>query len=279
MQCNLNLLGSTVVRGEDWTSRCCKNAPIPLVMSHSDRSARANCSSRKHLALKPIRRPMVRCDKSASVNTSGYVQPVRLSSPSISTPCKGYSPCRYAGTLARSPESRNPPVQAAIEKTMTSLFPKRIPCSICGVETLRHEGWYLVADDRWRDRLRIFTWDSALASQHGFKGACSRSHLKMLIACWLDQANLRLASENAAVSRPTPPGPRSLSAMEMSAHLVGELSIFRDAFSQGWTGSAETLDSIVDALIPVDNRAPVRAKRFQPISKFSYSSALGLSLQ
>jgi hypothetical protein len=137
----------------------------------------------------------------------------------------------------------------------------------------------MIAEDQWRDRLRIFTWSAALASQPGFQGACSRAHLKMLIACWLDQASMRFAPETEEASTSAPPAPEELSAKEKSAHLVGELSIFRDAFSRGWTGSAETFDAIVDALIPVDNQRPVKAPRSQRIPNLSQPFPYEVSLQ
>jgi hypothetical protein len=162
---------------------------------------------------------------------------------------------------------------------MLSLISKRIPCSVCGVETLRHQGWYLIADDRWRDRLRIFSWSAALASQPRFQGACSRAHLKMLIACWLDQASMRLATDTDGASALAALGPEEISNMEKNAHLVGELSVFRDTFSRGWTGSGETFDAIVDALIPVDNQGPTKAKPFQRIPNLSDAFPYGASLQ
>jgi hypothetical protein len=163
---------------------------------------------------------------------------------------------------------------------MASLPLNSMPCAVCGVETHRHQGWYLIADDRWRDRLRIFTWSGDLASEPGLQSACSRPHLKMLIACWLDQASLRLAHGREACSASAPLGPGELSAMETSAQFVGDLSIFRDDLSRGWTGSAEAFDAIVDALIPVENAVPVQAPPpLRRIPELSHTFSYEVSLQ
>ena len=69
---------------------------------------------------------------------------------------------------------------------------KRSPCSVCGLDTFRHTGWFLVVENRWLDRLKILSWHSSLATQKDMKSVCCRQHLKALIAHWLTQASLRL---------------------------------------------------------------------------------------
>ncbi len=69
---------------------------------------------------------------------------------------------------------------------------RRSACSVCGLDTFRHAGWFLVVENRWYDRLKILSWHSSLASQKDMKSVCCRQHLKELIAHWLTQASLRL---------------------------------------------------------------------------------------
>jgi hypothetical protein len=138
---------------------------------------------------------------------------------------------------------------------MTYSVNRRVPCSVCGLDTLRRDGWYVVVQNRWLDRLKILTWHRSLASQPGIKSACGREHLRFLIGLWLDQDNLRFASpEGKFVPLTSDPGHDDDDFRDTTAagHLVGELSVFREAFSRIWTGSPETLEAIVDALIPVD---------------------------
>jgi hypothetical protein len=138
---------------------------------------------------------------------------------------------------------------------MTCSVSKGMPCSVCGLDTLRRDGWYLVVENRWFDRLKILTWHLSLANQQGVKSACGREHLKVLIGHWLDQDSLRLpASAGELLPLTSDAGRYDAQIGENAAgHLVGELSVYREAFSRVWTGSPTTLESIVDALIPVNH--------------------------
>jgi hypothetical protein len=69
---------------------------------------------------------------------------------------------------------------------------KRRALLVCGIDTFRHKGWFLVVENRWLDRLKILSWHSSLAAQKDMKSVCCREHLKTLIAHWLTQASLRL---------------------------------------------------------------------------------------
>ena len=141
---------------------------------------------------------------------------------------------------------------------MDYLITKRFPCSVCGLVTFRHDGWLLVIENRWLDRLKILTWHSSLASQKDTKSACCRQHLKTLIAHWLDQASLRLLPQAYDLPMPigSDAGQKDLHLDHQSAgRLVGELSVHRETFSRGWTGSPATLECILDALIPVTDQS------------------------
>ena len=41
-----------------------------------------------------------------------------------------------------------------------------------------------------------------------------------------------------------------------SWHLLGEISVYRESFSREWTGSSETLEAMLDALIPANPETP-----------------------
>ena len=69
---------------------------------------------------------------------------------------------------------------------------KRSPCSVGGLDTFRHTGWFLVAENRWLDRLKILSWHPSLAAEKDIKSVCCREHLKTLLAHWLTRASLRI---------------------------------------------------------------------------------------
>ena len=151
-----------------------------------------------------------------------------------------------------------------MKNIMGSLVAKRPPCSVCGLDTLRRDDWFLVVENRWLDRLKILTWHPSLAAHQGFKSACGREHLRILIGFWLDKASLGLppqANEVMPITSNAGPDEAELGP-GASGRLVGELSVFREAFSSEWTGSPATLEAIVDALIPVEYRAQSLATEF-----------------
>jgi hypothetical protein len=126
-------------------------------------------------------------------------------------------------------------------------------CCVCGLDTFRHKGWFLVVENRWLDRLKILSWHSSLASQPTMKSVCCKQHLKTLIAHWLMQASLRLPP---ACYPPLPissdPGLGEVEfGSEAVGRLVGELAVHRESFSRVWSGSSAALEGILDAIITV----------------------------
>jgi hypothetical protein len=130
---------------------------------------------------------------------------------------------------------------------------KRSACSVCGLDTFRHSGWFLVVENRWLDRLKILRWHASLAAQKDIKSVCCKQHLKTLVGHWLSKASLRLPPADypplpmsgAPTVTDVDLGPHSV------GHLVGELAIHRESFSRVWSGSPAALECILDALIAI----------------------------
>ncbi len=141
----------------------------------------------------------------------------------------------------------------------------RSPCSVCGLDTFRHTGWFLVVENRWLDRLKVLSWHPSLATQKDMKSVCCREHLKILLAHWLTRASLRIPPAH------TPPLPigsdPNLSDVDLGpgavGRLLGELAVHRESFSRVWSGSPESLECILNALIPVGSENKLRALELQ----------------
>ncbi len=134
---------------------------------------------------------------------------------------------------------------------------KRTPCSVCGLDTYRHAGWFLVVENRWLDRLKILSWHPLLARQKNLQSVCCRQHLRTLIAYWLTQASLRLPPTHR-LPRPKASDPTCIDididvdddfGLRSVGRLVGELAVHREAFSRVWSGSPAALECILDALV------------------------------
>jgi len=142
---------------------------------------------------------------------------------------------------------------------------RRSPCSVCGIDTFRRTGWFLVVENRWLDRLKILSWHSSLASQKDRKSACCREHLRALIAHWLTRASLRLPPAHYP---PLPIGSDlTLADFDLGSHavgrLIGELAVHRESFSRVWSGSAAALECILDALISIGDENKNHSLEFQ----------------
>jgi hypothetical protein len=163
---------------------------------------------------------------------------------------------------------------------MDSPLTKRSPCSVCGLDTFRHKGWFLVIENRWLDRLKILSWHSSLATQKDMKSVCCRQHLKTLIAHWLTKASLRLPPAHYP---PLPVGSDpALADFDLGPHsvgrLVGELAVHRESFSRVWSGSPAALEGILDALITIGAENTPHALECQ-LFDLPPESSHGLSLQ
>jgi hypothetical protein len=156
---------------------------------------------------------------------------------------------------------------------------KRTPCAVCSLETLRHAGWFLVVENRWRDRLKILSWHSSLASQKGMKSVCCTEHLKAFVAHWLTQDGARFSA--ADFSPTTIAGNLPLNDIDLGPdavdRLVGELAVHRESFSRVWSGSPEALECILDALITIGAESKIHALEFQLFDPAE--STHGLSFQ
>jgi hypothetical protein len=126
-------------------------------------------------------------------------------------------------------------------------------------------------ENRWLDHLKIFTWHGSLARETDAKSACSREHLKVLVAYWLEEASLRLASPAHRLPIPLAGIPDRLD-LELDPHaagrVIGELSVCREPLSRGWSGSAEALECILEAIVPTKNvpttNVPATNERTRP---------------
>jgi hypothetical protein len=160
---------------------------------------------------------------------------------------------------------------------------RRSACAVCGLDTFRHKGWFLVVENRWLDRLKILSWHSSLAAQKGIKSVCCRQHLKTLVAHWMTQASLRVPQAEfvlPAIGSDEAVGDDDFGPESVS-RLVGELAVHRESFSRVWSGSPEALECILDALIAIGAENKPQALEFHLFDppESSHESSRRLSLQ
>jgi len=124
-------------------------------------------------------------------------------------------------------------------------------CAICGEEQLGSETRFLVAENRWEDKLTILQWSEHLASWAGLQVACSIDHVEELVIHWMTTGRLDFPFARTALGaaswRPIlPPGGR----VDISgARLVGELAVHRESVERLLIENPRSLQAILDALL------------------------------
>lgn len=126
-------------------------------------------------------------------------------------------------------------------------------CSICGNQKSGN-GWFLLKEDRWLDRVKVMQWNEILARQPGVHCLCSASHVRESVAHWMATGSLdypfarALASENQATCsvevEPSEPGPEV-----PSGHVIGELAVHRESLERVLCQNPRSLSSILEALL------------------------------
>jgi len=127
-------------------------------------------------------------------------------------------------------------------------------CAICEDEKSAGGLWFLLAENRWEDKLKILQWDSQLARQDGIRRACSAAHVQELAVHWMITGSLnypfaRVSSDDKAAPRCDGPWPVRVDVDTHVARQIGELAIHRESVKRVLSESPQYLKTILDALI------------------------------
>jgi hypothetical protein len=126
-------------------------------------------------------------------------------------------------------------------------------CVICGEDGSAKARWFLIAENRWEDKLRIFQWDERLARQAGIHCACSASHVQELVVHWMTTGSLdypfaRVPSKASARRRRAASWPAA-DFYGCGARQIGELAVDRESMKRVLSESPQSLRVILDALL------------------------------
>ncbi|HEY1263368.1 MAG TPA: hypothetical protein VGF06_07580 [Terriglobales bacterium] len=132
--------------------------------------------------------------------------------------------------------------------------PVNSACTICGERpSAAPNRWFLVAESRWEDKLKILPWNEQLAESPAVHRACCPAHVQELLIHWMATGSLdypfartgpaeRFTRRWSDVWAPRPDA--NLSAFTS----VGELSVHRESMRRMLTESPGGLKSILDAV-------------------------------
>jgi len=127
-------------------------------------------------------------------------------------------------------------------------------CTICGEERSAGQVWFLVAESRWEDKLRILRWQEEIANRRGMHCACSPAHVQELVTHWMTSGDLNFLLGPVEVM------PSNLLAGRRSglplvaetdtrgAHEIGELAVDRESVGRAMNENPDSLLIILDEL-------------------------------
>ena len=141
----------------------------------------------------------------------------------------------------------------------------RSSCAICGEERSAESTWFLVAENRWEDKLTVLQWNEELADWEGVHRACSPEHVAELVVHWMTTGSLdypfaRAALGAATLRRMRTNWPQKSDLHATHAEQVGELLVHRESIERVLNESPESLKPVLDALVSALHKeiAPTR---------------------
>jgi hypothetical protein len=122
-------------------------------------------------------------------------------------------------------------------------------CTICGRQKTR-PGWFLVVENRWEDKLKVFQWNDRLATKSGVHEVCSAAHARELALHWMSTATLNYPFARNDFWEARGILPTANSHLNASgAQELGALSVHRDSITRVLSENPNSLNPILDELV------------------------------
>jgi hypothetical protein len=93
-----------------------------------------------------------------------------------------------------------PPKLANSRATYVRWGNEKRSINLCDLREQRQaqDGWFVLVENRWTDRLKILAWSEALASVDETHLACGAAHVKQLVVHWMTMGSLEYPFAKAA---------------------------------------------------------------------------------
>ena len=116
------------------------------------------------------------------------------------------------------------------------------------------DGWFLLTENRWTDRLKILGWNDSLASEPGVFAACGAEHVQQLVIHWMAMGTLeypfaRARREAKRSLRKPSDKPATPEPDIRGVKVYGELAVHRESLERVLSENPQSLASILLALI------------------------------
>jgi hypothetical protein len=143
-------------------------------------------------------------------------------------------------------------------------------CTICGEVRTHPDGWFLLTENQWTDRLKILSWNEALVGHQGVLAACSAAHVQQMVVHWMAVGSLeypmaRVPSDTTRWARKRRgTGSAKVAEADLNgSRVVGELAGHRESLSRELRENPDSLVGILEALVNAltGHQRPVDAER------------------
>jgi hypothetical protein len=129
-------------------------------------------------------------------------------------------------------------------------------CAICRQEHSDLDGWFLVTENQWTDRVKVLSWNDFLVSQPGVHAACCAAHVQQLVVHWMATGSLEYPFAQSRQRREHPLRARyktsTVAEQEpdtQGSRVLGELAVHRESLERILVENPESLAGILKALL------------------------------
>lgn len=124
-------------------------------------------------------------------------------------------------------------------------------CAICGEERSDNESRFLIAENRWEDKLTILHWNEQMACREAIQVASGVNHVEELVIHWMTTGSLDYPFARTTLGaggwrRAAWPGFR---VDLRGARPIGELAVHRESMERVLAENPQSLKVILDALL------------------------------
>jgi hypothetical protein len=130
-----------------------------------------------------------------------------------------------------------------------------IVCTVCGQARTASDGWFILLENRWTDRLKILGWSDVLARQPGVHHTCGPEHVQELVVHWMTTGSLecpfaRESEEARELGAEVVDRNREYSEPDTRGlRILGELAVHRESLIRILEERPESLATILEALL------------------------------
>ncbi len=139
-------------------------------------------------------------------------------------------------------------------------------CTICEQERVGVDGWFMLTENEWLDRLKVLAWNDTLAVREDVHCLCCVAHVQELVAHWMATdsleypfARLPFTRKRARRRRAAPLTGQSRAFDSPAGQVIGELAVDRESLRWVLRENPYSLITIMEPLL-----SALRQQHIQP---------------